>query len=197
MKKQLTLFVPLLVFLLIAVFLLKGLFSDPYYRDSSQIGKPFPSFKLNDLMDAGSQIDESIFNGQVTLLNVWGTWCLTCKYEIPYLTSLRENGVQIIGLYIEQDTDPDFALKPLALIQQEVTEMLSQFGNPYQLNIFDEVRTTSFDLGVTGAPETFLIDRQGIIRLHHIGDMNERVWRAKFAALYSELNNNELASNVQ
>ena len=188
MKKASIFLVPLFFFVFLGVFLLQGLFSDPRQRNSSLLNKPMPPFSLPDLMEPGTQYSPEIFKGEVTLLNVWGVWCITCAIELPYLRELSENhGVKIVGLYYDQDTDPDFGIKSVATIQQEVQKKLAQLGNPYAFNIFDTYRDYSLDLGVTGAPETFVIDKQGVIRLHHIGDVNPRVWKNKIAPIYNEL----------
>ncbi|WP_026377051.1 DsbE family thiol:disulfide interchange protein [Aestuariibacter salexigens] len=186
--KKLGLFIlPLGLFMLIAVFLYQGLYSNPRERQSMVLDNPVPDFSLPDLMAPQTTYTPDVFNGQVTLLNVWGVWCVTCAVELPYLTSLREQGVRIVGLYYDQDLDPDFGDKTLSEVQQEVTDMLSDLGNPYQFNIYDVYRDLSLDLGVTGAPETFLIDHNGVVRVHHIGDLNSRVWRSKFAPMYQQL----------
>jgi cytochrome c biogenesis protein CcmG/thiol:disulfide interchange protein DsbE len=106
---------------------------------------------------------------------------------LPYLKQLQNEGKIIVGLYYDQDIDPDFGVKTVQRVQQEVTQKLSKLGNPYDYNIFDVKRNLSLDLGVTGAPETYLIDQQGKIRLHHIGDINPRVWNNKFAPIYDLL----------
>lgn len=94
----------------------------------------------------------------------------------------------IVGLYYQQPVDAAFGeVFNLAALQQEVALKLEQQGNPYQWNILDKDRTLIFDLGVTGAPETFLVDAQGIIRQHHIGDINPQVWQQKLAAAYQSL----------
>jgi cytochrome c biogenesis protein CcmG/thiol:disulfide interchange protein DsbE len=82
-------------------------------------------------------------------------------------------------------------------VQQEVTDMLSRYGNPYAYNIFDVYRDTSLDLGVTGAPEHFVIDAEGIIRMHHIGDINDRVWNSKVGPLYKKLVAEASGNDVQ
>lgn len=186
MKKVWLFVLPLAAFLAMTVFLVSGLFSDPRYQNEVQQDRTLPPFELADVMNAQAKYDESLFKGQVTLLNVWGVWCVTCAVELPYLTQLREQGVRIVGLYYEQDLDPDFGGKTLPQIQSDITLQLNKLGNPYQINLFDQDRFYSMDLGVTGAPETFLIDKQGIIRLHHIGDVNERVWRNKIAPVYQK-----------
>ena len=187
MKKIALFVIPLVFFVLLLTFLLKGLFSDPRAYKSSLLDKPVPVFNLPDLMQMDVRYNPEVFTGQVTLLNVWGVWCITCAVELPYLKQLRSEGKRIVGLYYDQDIDPDFGIKTVERIQIEVRDKLAQLGNPYQFNIFDVKRDLSLDLGVTGAPETFLIDQQGIVRLHHIGDINPRVWRNKFAPIYDAL----------
>ncbi|BFT29423.1 DsbE family thiol:disulfide interchange protein [Alteromonas sp. D210916BOD_24] len=188
MKKAPLVAIPLILFSLLVVFLFKGLFSDPRELDSQVKDKTLPAFSLPDLMQPEVLYTPADFKGQVTILNVWGVWCVTCAVEMPYLTQLRkEHNVRIVGLYFDQDLDPDFGTKTLSRVQQEVVDMLSRYGNPYAFNIFDVYRDTSLDLGVTGAPEHFVIDRQGIIRMHHIGDINERVWNNKIGPLYTKL----------
>jgi len=199
-KKAPLVAIPLVLFLLLVVFLFKGLFSDPRELDSQVKDKTLPPFSLPDLMNPDTTYTPEDLKGQVTILNVWGVWCVTCAVEMPYLTQLKnEQGVHIVGLYFDQDLDPDFGTKTLTRVQQEVVEMLSRYGNPYAFNIFDVYRDTSLDLGVTGAPEHFVIDASGIIRMHHIGDINERVWRNKIGPLYEKLRNeslNDLANEV-
>lgn len=188
MKKTSLVAIPLVLFILLVVFLFKGLFSDPRELDSQVQNKTLPAFSLPDLMNPEKMYTPSDLKGKVTILNVWGVWCVTCAVEMPYLTQLKnEQGVHIVGLYFDQDLDPDFGTKTLSRVQQEVTEMLSRYGNPYAFNIFDVYRDTSLDLGVTGAPEHFVIDAEGIIRMHHIGDINERVWNNKIGPLYNKL----------
>ncbi|WP_158770913.1 redoxin family protein [Paraglaciecola sp. L1A13] len=186
--KKISLFIlPLVLFVGLAVFLFQGLFSNPREHESPLLNQPVPSFILPDLMDTDITYTTEVFVGKVTLLNVWGVWCVTCAVEIPYLEQLKNDGKHIVGLYYDQDIDPDFGIKTVARVQQEVDQKLGQLGNPYAYNIFDVKRDLSLDLGVTGAPETFLIDKQGKVRIHHIGDINPRVWQKKFESVYEEL----------
>lgn len=185
--KLLTYLLPLFVFLGLCVFLFKGLFSDPMLRESEVLAKPFPVFELPDLNDERVLYTNAIFEEQVTLVNVWGVWCVTCAIELPYLTALSENGLRVVGLYYDQDIDPDFGTKTLDRVRREVVETTSRYGNPYSFNIFDVYRNTSLDLGVTGAPETFLVDKNGVIRVHHLGDINPRVWRNKFGPALTDI----------
>jgi len=181
-NKLITFLLPLVLFLGLCVFLFKGLFSDPMVRESEVLSKPFPVFELPDLNDETRLYTNEIFSGQVTLINVWGVWCQTCAIELPYLSELSDNGLRVVGLYYDQDLDPDFGKKTLERVRREVVQTTSRFGNPYAFNIFDVYRNTSLDLGVTGAPESFLVDQNGVIRVHHLGDINPRVWRNKFAS---------------
>ena len=188
MNRSMWFALPAAVFVVMIVFLFQGLFSDPRERDSMAVGQPLPVFSLPDLMQPEITYRNSDLTGEVTILNVWGVWCVTCAVELPFLTQLRvQHNVRFVGLYYDQDLDPEFGTKTLQRVQSEVTTMLTRLGNPYQFNIFDVVRDYAFDLGVIGAPEHFVIDKQGNIRMHHIGDINERVWRTKIQPLYQRL----------
>ncbi|WP_404343055.1 redoxin family protein [Pseudoalteromonas mariniglutinosa] len=188
MNRKLLAVAPLLVFVLLCAFLYQGLFANPRELQTGRLGDAMPSFSLPDLMDEKKQWTHKDLEGESYLLNVWGTWCPTCLAELGYLTELREQGVKIIGLYYEQGYDPDFDSEfDINALREEVNNMLERAGNPYQFNILDLQRSLSLDLGVSGAPETFLVNKNGTILLHHTGDINPRVWRAKFAPLMQEL----------
>lgn len=194
MKKILLFLVPLLLFLGLVVFLFQGLYSDPRERDSMVMNQYVPQFELPDLMQPETTHTPAIFSEQVTLLNVWGVWCVTCAVELPYLTQLvKDEDLRIVGLYYDLDLDPEFGTKTINQVQGEVTAMLKRFGNPYAFNIFDVYRDLALDLGVTGAPEHFLIDKQGVVRLHHVGDINERVWEVKIKPVVEQLQNENKA----
>jgi len=181
MNRLFTYLIPLILFFALCIFLYKGLFSDPTVRESEALLKPFPQFSLPDLNDATIVHTNNLFAEEVTLVNVWGVWCITCAIELPYLTALSDQGLRVVGLYYDQDIDPDFGTKTINRVRQEVIQTTNKYGNPFDYNIFDVYRDTELDLGVTGAPESFLVDQQGIIRVHHLGDINPRVWRNKFA----------------
>ncbi|MGQ8364637.1 DsbE family thiol:disulfide interchange protein [Glaciecola sp. 1036] len=197
MKKLAWFLVPLVLFLMLSVFLFLGLFSDPTQRESAMLENKFPDFQLPDLMQENIIYDNSVFQGQMTLVNVWGVWCVTCAIELPYLTELSQQGYRFVGLYYDQDLDPDFGTKTVNRVRTEVTETLGRFGNPFEFNIFDVYRDTSLDLGVTGAPETFLVDHKGVIRVHHLGDINPRVWRNKFMPEIEKINVERGISDTQ
>ncbi len=180
-------YVPLAAFLLLSLFLLSGLFSDPRDHGSALLEKPLPAFSLPDLQQPNRQISAADFRGEVTLLNVWGVWCPTCNAELAFLTTLRQQGVRIVGLYYVQPVDAAFGEKfDLPTLQQQVRDKLAEQGDPYLFNVVDEQRSLIFDLGVTGAPETFVIDREGVIRHHHVGDINPQNW-PQLQRIYQQL----------
>ncbi|WP_462163542.1 DsbE family thiol:disulfide interchange protein [Pseudoalteromonas xiamenensis] len=188
MNKKVLGLVPLAIFILLSVFLYQGLFGNPREIQTGRLGHNMPAFSLPDLMDEKKMWTDKELQGEVYLLNVWGTWCPTCLAELGYLTELKEKGVKIVGLYYDQAYDPDFGDKfDVVALREEVNNMLSRAGNPYAFNILDLNRSLALDLGVSGAPETFLVDKEGKILVHHTGDMNTRVWRAKFAPAIQEL----------
>lgn len=172
--KRAILLLPLLIFLGVAVFLYRGLFLNPTELPSALIDKPFPAFSLPSVVDAQKLISEADLKGKPALVNVWATWCVSCKAEHPVLNQLAEQGVLIHGINYKDDN-------------AAAQKWLSEFHNPYQLDIRDEQGTLGLDLGVYGAPETFLIDKHGIIRHKFVGVIDERVWREQLAARYQEL----------
>ena len=185
--RKLLFFMPLALFLALALFLLSGLFSNPMERESVTTNKPLPGFNLPDLMNPEQRWQPELLLGETFLLNVWGTWCPTCNAELSYMTELKQQGVKIIGLYYVLPADPVLGERfDLTELQLDVSNKLQQRGNPYQFNILDFDRSLALDLGVSGAPETFIIDSLGIVRAHHIGDINPQVWRNKLAPLYQQ-----------
>lgn len=171
--KNLKLFLPLLIFVLLALFLLKGLERDPTELPSALVGKPVPAFNLSDLEQPEQMRDASVFEGEVTLLNVWGTWCVACRDEHPFLMDLADEGVRLVGVNYKDD-------------RGAALRWLEDRGDPYAFTIADPDGILGLNLGVYGAPETYLIDRDGVVRARHVGVVNERVWQdlgAQYAAL--------------
>ncbi|WP_296264233.1 DsbE family thiol:disulfide interchange protein [Pseudomonas sp. UBA6562] len=171
--KRWMMLLPLAAFLLLAVFLYKGLFLKPDELPSAMIGKAFPAFSLQ-TVQGGRTLTEADLRGRPALVNVWGTWCPSCKVEHPYLNQLAEQGVVIHGINYKDDN-------------AAAQKWLAEFHNPYQLDIDDAQGTLGLDLGVYGAPETFLIDAQGIIRYKHVGVVDANVWREQLAPRYQQL----------
>ncbi len=172
--KRLLMLLPLAIFLLVAVFLYRGLFLDPTELPSALIGKPLPAFSLPSVEDPNRLISAEDIKGEAALVNVWATWCVACKIEHPVLNQLAKQGVNIYGVNYKDDT-------------AAAQKWLREFHDPYRLNISDAQGSLGLDLGVYGAPETFLVDKQGIIRHKYVGVIDERVWREQLAALYQEL----------
>lgn len=158
MKRRLLLLLPLAGFLVLMVFLYWGLGLNPFHRESKLVldQRTFPAFELSTLEDPERVVDESLLKGEVTLVNVWGEWCPTCKQEMPQLLDLADRGVRLVGVDYK-DT------------REKGSEFLAEFGNPFELNIFDPDGELGFELGVYGAPESFLVDPDGVIRYHHTG----------------------------
>lgn len=156
--RRFLLFIPLIIFVVVGVFLYKGLSMDPGARDSALLNKPLPDFSLPLLDDESRIITRDELLGEVFLLNVWGSWCPSCYDEHDEILRMAQMGVPVVGLNYKDERPKAF-------------RYLAQLGNPYAFNLFepDGVRALAFDLGVYGAPETFLIDRQGIVRYHLAG----------------------------
>jgi len=171
--RRLLLLLPLVIFLGVAVFLYRGLWLDPSELPSALIGKPIPAFSLPAVQGAKT-LSEADLKGKPALLNVWATWCVACRVEHPVLNKLAKQGVTIYGVNYKDDN-------------AAAQKWLVEFHDPYQLNINDARGTLGLDLGVYGAPETFLLDKDGIIRHKFVGVIDERVWREKLAPLYQEL----------
>lgn len=172
--RRLLLLLPLAIFLGVAVFLYRGLYLDPSELPSALIGKPFPAFALTSLDDPSKTLTEADLKGRPALVNVWATWCPSCRAEHPVLTKLAEVGVVIHGINYKDERAP-------------AQKWLRELHNPYQLNIEDSKGSLGLDLGVYGAPETFLIDAKGIIRHKFVGVIDEQVWRQQLAPLYRQL----------
>jgi cytochrome c biogenesis protein CcmG, thiol:disulfide interchange protein DsbE len=164
MRKWLV-FTPLAIFLGMGVFLLQGLFNDPRVLPSALINKPFPEFNLPSLYEPETRLTQDDLKGEVALLNVWATWCPTCKEEHEQLNRIGlQEGVTIYGLNYKDD--PELA-----------REWLAQYLDPYAKVIVDADGRLGLDLGVYGAPETYILDAQGVIRYRHVGEVNEKVWQ--------------------
>jgi cytochrome c biogenesis protein CcmG, thiol:disulfide interchange protein DsbE len=172
--KRLLLLLPLALFLLIAVLLYRGLFLDPTSLPSALIGKPFPAFALPALDDPSHTLTPDAIKGRPALVNVWATWCTSCRQEHSVLTKLADQGVVIYGVNYKDD-------------RAAAQRWLRTLHNPYRLNLEDAAGTLGLDLGVYGAPETFFIDAHGIIRDKYVGIIDQDVWREKLAPVYAKL----------
>lgn len=167
MKRRLLLLLLPVGFLGLALFFYQGLALDPSQRDSALMAREFPPFEATTLRNESRRVDQTLLNGEVTLVNVWGEWCPACKQEMPQLLDLADRGIRMVGVNY-RDT------------REKGMQFLSEFGDPFEINIFDPDGELGFDLGVYGAPETFLVDADGVIRYHHKGyvspqDVRDRI----------------------
>lgn len=170
------LFLPLVLAVVLGLVLYFGLGQDPSKLDSALVGKEVPDFELSLLEEPDEAVGPDALRGRVRLLNVWGTWCAACRVEHPHLNKLAEEGVPIVGLNYKDE-------------REAALEWLDQRGNPYSTVIFDPEGSLGFDLGVYGAPETYLIDAEGIVRHRHVGVVDQDVWESDFEPLYEEYRN--------
>ncbi|EKF73921.1 thiol:disulfide interchange protein DsbE [Alcanivorax hongdengensis A-11-3] len=167
--KSLWVALPLLAFLALVGLLYSGLGKDPQKLPSALVGKDVPAFSLPSLLTDETFTEQSL-HGRWQLINVWATWCPTCHIEHPYLLTLAARGVPIVGINYKDEAG-------LA------RDYLANRGNPFVQVISDDSGQLGLDLGVYGAPETFLINPQGKILLRHAGNVDERVWNEEFLPL--------------
>lgn len=185
---------PLVGFFVLVGFLAVGLGLNPREVPSPLIGKPAPDFKLQVL---GSEQDFSPrdMKGKVWLLNVWASWCVSCRQEHPMLVEMaRSKTVPLVGLnYKEIRGDGNFDLSKISpesekgLASERASAWLRRHGDPYTLSVLDLDGRVGIDYGVYGVPETYVIDKEGIIRFKHIGPISREVFSGKILPLVGEL----------
>ena len=169
------LLIPLAIFVVLAGFLFVGLWRDPREVPSPLIGKPAPAFALAQLHDPAKSLGTGDMKGQVWLLNVWASWCVSCREEHPLLVELAKSKlVPIIGLDYKDDPAPG-------------KNWLVQNGDPYTASVMDRDGRVGIDYGVYGVPETFVIDKSGTIRYKQIGPITAEALEKKILPLVREL----------
>lgn len=167
---------PLGIFLVIVVFLGIGLGLNPRQVPSPLVDKPAPAFELAQLHATGRSFSPASMRGQVWLLNVWASWCVSCRAEHPVLVELAKTGeVPIYGLNYKDK-------------REEALRWLEQWGDPYKLSIMDPRGQTGIDYGVYGVPETYVIDKSGVIRYKQIGPLTPEIVKEKIMPLVRKLN---------
>ncbi len=179
--RRLKLFIPLLVFVVVAGFFYvmveridEGEYN-PQALPSALLNKPFPQFALPRVEPPQATLERGDMVGRIALVNVWATWCPSCHAEHDYLNQLtQEKDIVIYGVNYKDQL-------PAA------RRWLREKGNPYRFNVFDAEGKLGLDMGVTGAPETYLIDHRGFVRLRYQGPLNETVWREQFQGLVRQL----------
>ena len=188
-------FWPLIGFALLVMLLAIGLRLDPQEVPSPLIGKPAPEFSLPRIDDPQQHFSPRDMLGKVWLLNVWATWCVTCRQEHPVLVEMaNRQAIPLIGINykevrgdVETDSDKLGIDAENALAVKRASGWLNKHGNPYQLSVLDLDGRVGIDYGVYGVPETYLIDRSGIIRLKHTGPMTPEVFTSQIQPLIKEL----------
>jgi cytochrome c biogenesis protein CcmG, thiol:disulfide interchange protein DsbE len=174
--KLLKFLIPLAIFAVLAGFLFRGLFLDPRKVPSPLIDKPAPAFALTRLDRPELTIRRDDMLGKVWMLNVWASWCETCRDEHPYLVEFAKlKAVPIYGLDYKDQREP-------------AQQWLAERGNPYDASLFDVTGRTGIDFGVYGVPETFVIDKKGVIRFKQIGALTPAVLRDEVLPLLRKLN---------
>jgi cytochrome c biogenesis protein CcmG, thiol:disulfide interchange protein DsbE len=173
--KRLWFLIPLAAFFALAAILARGLKLDPHEVPSPLIDKPAPAFALTRLDDPTQTIRLADMHGKVWILNVWASWCVSCREEHPLLVEFsKKHLVPIYGLdYKDQRAD--------------ASGWLARFGNPYDASLFDGEGRTGIDFGVYGVPETFVIDQNGVIRMKHIGPLTQEALTTKIEPFLEKL----------
>jgi len=168
-------FIPLILVIILGVVLYRGLSLNPQEMPSALVGKPMPDFTLTTLLDENKVVTKADLKGDIVLINVWATWCVYCKYEFPDLIDIvKKEGIILYGVNSKDE-------RPMA------KQWIEKLGNPYIFSIFDEEGSLGLDMGVYGAPETFVVDHHGIIRKRFAGVINPETWRTEFKPLLSQL----------
>ena len=166
---------PLGLFIALIILFIFGLQNDPRHVPSPLIDKPAPTFNLPTLHSPEKNIHVEDLKGQVALINVWASWCVACRTEHPILVeATRKTKLNLYGLNYKDKRD-------------DALSWLEQLGNPYVESAFDEAGTTGIDYGVYGVPETFVLDKNGIIRYKHIGPVNKEQLETIILPLVKEL----------
>jgi cytochrome c biogenesis protein CcmG/thiol:disulfide interchange protein DsbE len=169
------LLIPLGVFLVLCAFLLVGLWRDPREVPSPLIGKPAPPFVLSQLHEPAKTLGPADLKGQVWLLNVWASWCVSCREEHPLLVELgKAKLVPIVGLNYKDESAAG-------------RRWLAQYGDPYNASVVDRDGRVGIDWGVYGVPETFVVDKAGMIRYKQIGPITAEALEKKILPLIREL----------
>ena len=188
--------IPLGLFVILLVFLAIGLKRDPREIPSPLVNRPAPAFSLQTLQSAQGLFSPDSMRGKVWMLNVWATWCAACQQEHPVLVSFaREGLVPLVGLsYKEVQSSDEPAGKPmspedkLAMARQRSLNWLRVKGDPYSLVAMDLDGRVGIDYGVYGVPETYVIDKNGVIRYKQIGAVTPALLEEKIRPLIQELN---------
>ena len=176
-KKSLKLgfLIPLVIFIGLVVMLYMRLGKPTDIVTNTALERPVPAFELPLLSDTSRIMTNDNLPDQPFLMNIWGSWCPTCIIEHPFLMKLEERGVNLVGVNYKDDIG-------------DALGYLNKGGDPFSMSIQDLSGQFALDLGLTGAPETFVVDGEGIIRQHIIGEVNESNWQSRIAPCLMVLN---------
>jgi cytochrome c biogenesis protein CcmG, thiol:disulfide interchange protein DsbE len=167
---------PLIGFVALCGVLFVGLGLNPREIPSALIGKPAPAFALPVLGDESKKLTPANWSGKVWVLNVWASWCVSCKDEHPLFVELARQGAikHFVGLNYKDKSDA-------------AKKWLTELGNPYAISIVDADGRTGIDWGVYGVPETFVMDKKGVVRYKHVGPISRKAWDEKVAPMIAAL----------
>lgn len=184
-KKQLKLWflIPLIVFIGLIIMLYLRLGKPTDIVTNTALERPVPAFELPLLSDTSRIMTNENLPDKPFLMNIWGSWCPTCIIEHPFLMQLEERGVNLVGVNYKDDIG-------------DALGYLNRGGDPFSMSIQDLSGQFALDLGLTGAPETFIVDGNGIIRQHIIGEINESNWQSRITPclmVLNEANNNDVS----
>ncbi|MCG3810004.1 DsbE family thiol:disulfide interchange protein [Psychrobacter sp. Ps4] len=184
-KKQLKLWflIPLIVFIGLIIMLYLRLGKPTDIVTNTALERPVPAFELPLLSDTSRIMTNENLPDKPFLMNIWGSWCPTCIIEHPFLMQLEERGVNLVGVNYKDDIG-------------DALGYLNRGGDPFSMSIQDLSGQFALDLGLTGAPETFVVDGNGIIRQHIIGEINESNWQSRITPclmVLNEANNNDVS----
>ncbi len=189
-------YIPLGIFLVLVAFLAIGLKRNPQEIPSPLLGKPAPLFSLSTLNPGGAKFGPQDMKGKVWMLNVWATWCVACRDEHPLLVAFsKANQLPIVGLnYKEvqaQDAPAGRQLTPeekLRIARERSAVWLQRLGDPYVVSVFDLDGRVGIDYGVYGVPETYIIDKEGVIRYKRVGAVTLETLQSQILPLLLKLN---------
>jgi cytochrome c biogenesis protein CcmG/thiol:disulfide interchange protein DsbE len=171
-------FIPFGIFVALVVMLGVGLSLNPREVPSPFIGRPAPDFRLPHLQEPGKSFSPAEVKGKVWVLNVWASWCAPCREEHPLMTALARSGLApVVGLNYKDK-------------REDAIRWLKQYGDPYLVSVSDIDGRVGIDYGVYGVPETYVIDKQGVIRYKRVGPVTPEILKEKIAPLIAELNRN-------
>lgn len=173
--KRVGVLLPLILFIILVIFLWRGLQQNPHLLPSALLNKTAPAFALNSLTNPAQHFTDRDLQQHVSLVNVWASWCEACRQEHPFLMDIAMRGD--VSVYAINYKDQ----------RAQALRYLQQFGNPYQQIGFDQSGTMAINWGVYGTPETFVIDKLGVIRYKVVGPITAEIWQRELLPLINQL----------